>query len=227
MEQLTEEQAQEELHPELARCISDGSFGPILRHPLVYCALYDETQAWRCNRALEHKSALLTDAVRQKRWQKAVMLHEKPYRLDALLQIAERMEDRDYWHLLGDVWTGTEIVHFNYDLWLGAFCNPRPGRPWLMSSEEQNELASLPDRVELYRGFDHPDAARGLSWTLDRGLAEWFARRLYDGTGTPTVASASVRREHIIAYFAGRSEQEVLVNPDWVGVDELSQVPVS
>jgi hypothetical protein len=48
------------------------------------------------------------------------------------------------------------------------------GREHLMDAEER---AALPDVVTILRGFTHAEGARGLSWTLDRERAEWFARR--------------------------------------------------
>ena len=47
-----------------------------------------------------------------------------------------------------------------------------------MEQEERKALAALPDRLTIYRGVHiKKGTLRGLSWTLDRERAEWFANR--------------------------------------------------
>jgi hypothetical protein len=82
-----------------------------------------------------------------------------------------------------------------------------------MEPENKERLASLPERVTIYRG---QLAARraGISWTTDREVAEWFARRwaMMLG-GEPELISGHVERSNVIAAFTGRNESEVLVLP--------------
>lgn len=64
--------------------------------------------------------------------------------------------------------------------------------------------------VLLSLGWDLP-YIKALSWTLDRNTAEWFAHRFgKDGT----VYTARIKRDDIYAYFSGRKESEVIVDPD-------------
>lgn len=66
--------------------------------------------------------------------------------------------------------------------------------------------------MTVYRGVTsfNADNVKALSWTLDQETAEWFAHRFgEDGT----VYEALISKEHIYAYFGGRNEAEVIVDP--------------
>jgi hypothetical protein len=63
--------------------------------------------------------------------------------------------------------------------------------------------------LTLYRG----DTKRryNMEWSLQRQTAEWFARRW--NPKTSWVATTQVPRDAALAYFVGRGEAEVIVNP--------------
>jgi hypothetical protein len=75
---------------------------------------------------------------------------------------------------------------------------------------------ALPNKKTLviYRGQDE-GAPYGIAWTLDKNIAEKFAR----GAGTRQanragiIYSASVERRKVLGYLTMRGESEVIVNP--------------
>jgi hypothetical protein len=83
-----------------------------------------------------------------------------------------------------------------------------------MDEGERAVLKALGDAVVIYRGYDHRNGAKGLSWTLSRPQAEWFANRW--GRRTAMVATGSVEQRHILAHFRGRNEDEIVVDPGHV-----------
>jgi len=46
-----------------------------------------------------------------------------------------------------------------------------------MTDEERAQVDPLPARVTVYRGANSFNKPSGLSWTLDREVAYWFANR--------------------------------------------------
>lgn len=91
-----------------------------------------------------------------------------------------------------------------------------------MDEEEQQVYDSLEDAVTVFRGVT-PYNRRNikvLSWTLDRRTAEWFAHRFGE---EGTVYEAKIRKEHIHAYFNGRNESEVIVDPKYL--EQLMESP--
>jgi len=54
---------------------------------------------------------------------------------------------------------------------------------------------------------------------MDRNTAEWFANRFGENG---TVYEAQIQKQHIYAYFSGRNESEVIVDPKYLM--ELTQL---
>jgi hypothetical protein len=65
---------------------------------------------------------------------------------------------------------------------------------------------------------------RGLSWTLDRDKAIWFAKRFSMLPRlTPRLVEGFVHKRHVLAYFGGRKEKEIVsMHVDVRGVTVLS-----
>lgn len=194
-----------ELHPDLQPYLEEGVLGPQLRHPLVYAVpLWTKAHA---NYIYEQKKADLIDAVLHREYSKIIFLHERPYRLDAFVKIAKDLPDDKYWSLLASIWTDTENGWQNLDTWRALFASERPGRGHLMDVDEHSTLRNLPDTVEIYRGCEKGVNEDGISWTLNRDKAEFFANRF---TKQGIVLTKQINKSDIIAVFNGRGEAEVI-----------------
>ena len=70
----------------------------------------------------------------------------------------------------------------------------------------------LGNEIIIYRGVTpfNEQNVKALSWTLDYDKANWFAQR-YGQDGS--VYQAKINKNDIFAYFNGRKEQEIIVNP--------------
>lgn len=216
----------EPLDPELAECVieTEGG-GRMVKHPLVFSIFHPEQMNAIVNLQLRHKRELLDAAIREGDWDRAVFLHERPHRLEALLAYEHEMSDPDYWRIVGDVWTDSENVWQNEQEWIDAFDQARAGRDHVMDGDDRNReaMAALPERVTVYRGFHRDGRDEGLAWTRDRERAEWFARRLCVDE-TPRVVTGVVERENVIACFEDRQEAEVVVLPEHVEVESIEAV---
>ena len=105
MKQLMGEMS-EELIPQLQPYLEDGVLGKQIRHPLVYqVPLWSNGSA---NRMYLQKKAEVKLALKEKEWNRFVFLHERPYRLQAFLEIQDQLTDTQYWRLLADSWIDTE-----------------------------------------------------------------------------------------------------------------------
>lgn len=77
-------------------------------------------------------------------------------------------------------------------------------------------------KLTVYRGNAGQDPRLGLSWTLDRKTAHWYALSWLPDMGSPpdgpepvpTVWSATVSAEGLLAYYNRLGEQEVIPEPD-------------
>lgn len=142
------------------------------------------------------------------------MMITKPYALVFLDHISEYLSDNDYASILSSAWLMSESPNldpnFSKKRLLALFKRAAPCM--LMDEEEYAKFRNLGDTVTIYRGVTSYNAknVKALSWTLDEKVAEWFAYR-YGEEGI--VYEAQISKEHIYAYFDGRSEAEVIVDP--------------
>lgn len=206
IERLLKESS-EPLHPDLVPYFeADGALGAQVRHPLVYqVPLWSNGSA---NAYYLQKKRDLDKALEEKNYNRVVYLHERPYRLQAFIQIAKYLSDEKYWSLLASIWTDTENAWQNLDEWRKLFNSSRPKRQRLMDRDEVLAYDSLPDTVKIYRGCQKGINEDGISWTLKRDKAEWFATRFSkDGV----VLEKEIQKKDIIAVFTNRNEFEVIV----------------
>lgn len=97
----------------------------------------------------------------------------------------------------------------------------------VMKPADQAALAGLPEMVAVWRGAPVTPLAQAraaLSWTLDRGQAEWFADGHARRTGRAILLEATIPRSAIVAYLdeGGRREREAIV--DWRRLRAVQQV---
>lgn len=71
-------------------------------------------------------------------------------------------------------------------------------------------ISNLSGVVTIYRGVDSEKYRDGISWTLDREKAEWFATRF---TEDGIIYSAKVKSKDILYYISDRGEEEIIVDP--------------
>lgn len=199
----------EPLHDDLAPYLFDQeSLGKVLKHPLVFSVPY--MGPGHSNWVYEQKKEALEEALAEGKWHTYVFLHERPHRIEALVQIEQHLSDRDYWETVSSVWTDSENIFQCIEEWSEILGSKRKYRRYIMSPEERRALRQLPDTITIYRGCRREMNEDGWSWTTGRAKAEWFAKRHPWSDGDPLVIEATVPKDHVVAYFSGRGESEVV-----------------
>lgn len=135
-----------------------------------------------------------------------------------MLEVPAGLDDAAYWRAVASAWQDSERQSVTAAQWRALLTAQHAGREqYLMTPEERQELAALPERVTVYRGVHaHSYAMGGLSWTLDRARAVWFAQRFTTPEWPGGVITGRVLRHRIVALFQARKESEVLVFPRFV-----------
>ena len=127
----------------------------------------------------------------------------------------EELDDGSYWRAVAEAWQDSDRQPLTPRDWRKLLTANRPGREMMMDERQYAELAALPDRVPVFRGVNDWNGVTGISWTMSRERAEWFARRFaFEHPGL--VIAGRVLRHRIIALFNARTEQEALVFPRFV-----------
>ncbi|MCC6736508.1 MAG: hypothetical protein IT534_10345 [Bauldia sp.] len=223
----------EELHPDLRPYVVDGPFGRTLKHPLVFMhhldnlrlgdGRYVDTVA-QTNEGYEWKTKRVAAAINAGDWHSFVFLHERPHRTDALME-AMIISGLPLWELAANVWSDSENLWQYQEEWRDIFGEAGHGknnRPGLMTPHERRTLAAQPRTFKVWRGVCRLDAVQGMSWTLSRSKALWFANR-FTGDG-PLLVSGTVAKRDVIAYFSARQEREIVVFPENVAEFEVTKL---
>ena len=207
----------EDLHPDLEKHIDpEGPLGAFLQHPLVFFAAYDPIFNAHVNKLYLQKKKQANKARKDKNWNRFIWLHERPYRLDAYMDICKNMKPAEYWTILRDIWIDAEFPGVNQKVWLHLFMRKHPDRRKLMTGKERRVLGTLPkEEMDIYRGYYGDEHQEGMSWTTSYDKASWFAKRFAgdDKNREPLVAEAVCNKKDVIAYFNGRKENEILIDP--------------
>jgi len=205
MERLIQER-NELLHPDLEPYLEDGVLGAQIRHPLVYQVPLISNGS--VNAYYAQKKKAVEDALIAGAYGRFIFLHERPYRLKAFTAIADKLPDAKYWSLLSSIWTDTENGWQNIEQWRELFGSSRPSRNFLMDEDEQFAFDNLSEKFTVFRGCQEGINEDGISWTLKREKAQWFANRFQkDGV----VLEKVINKQHAVALFIGRNESEVVV----------------
>jgi len=208
-QEIAEMYTPEPLVPELAACYMEkGPLGtPMIRHSL-YISIFHPPQLNRmANLCFASKREEVDRAAKAGEWTRYLLFHERPFRTDAMIRISQLggviTDDIMAW-----IWTDQENPHIDTVLWFTLFDRASP--KLLMTEKEYAEWNALPQEIIVYRGSDHEPVSGGLSWTLNKEKAEWFATR-YGRQGR--VVEATVPRKKTRALFLGRGEQEIIYSP--------------
>lgn len=210
----------EPLDPELERYREEGVIAGLgaIRHPLVYSIGHHPVENARLNMMLRAKREAIAEATAQRDYGTIVWLYERPWRLNAFMGIAPHLPNATYWRLLGDLWTDSENIYQCFADWREVLT----GRSTRLRSHMMNDMDRALWRklrrsrgvVPVWRGFAGK-GRDGMSWTLDRERAVWFAQRFAGARqGKAYVAAGTVEGRHIIAYFNVRGESEVVAFPE-------------
>ncbi len=142
------------------------------------------------------------------------MLLNKTYALTFLKYAKEHLSAKDLSLILADAWMQAENPNMDTNVSKKELVSmfKEADKAVMMDAEESKRLAELGESVTVYRGVTPYNArnVKALSWTLDKAKAKWFANR-FGQSGT--VYKAEIGKQDILAFFMGRNESEVVLNP--------------
>lgn len=145
------------------------------------------------------------------------MMLNKPYALSFLSLAEPHLSKKDFSEILADAWIRSENPNMDKNFVKKSLVDmfKKADQSILMDGEEKEMFDSFDDTVTIYRGVTSYNAKniKALSWTTDYQTAEWFAHRFGE---EGTVYEAQISKEHILAFFNGRNESEVIVDPKYL-----------
>jgi hypothetical protein len=220
------QEREELLDPKYLRYLGpESQFGPILKHPL-YVGHINLDRAAFVNWVIPYKQRVIDGLIAEGRLKEAVFSHETMFLDEIFRKYLKQFDDKNYWKMISIIWTQQEQLWPKRKWFLQLFKSPRSQRDHLMSAAEHRKLKSLPPTFQIYRGFIGK-RGEGLSWSLDRTKAEWFARRFSVLThlGKPQLMTGTIKKKDVLAYFNARKEKEIVADP--ATVRSLKVTPVT
>lgn len=135
----------------------------------------------------------------------------KPYRMLYLSLVFPYLSRKERSEIMHEVWISVENINNNVNvsqmetLKMLRKCNQK----YLMGQENYEVYENLPDTFVVYRGLQENAQEDGLSWTLSKNVAEWFASR-FENHGE--IIKKMVHKTEVIAYFNDRDEEEIVLD---------------
>ena len=203
-----------ELHQDLKNSIVKLNSGMHMIHHPLYVGAYSEHPFMNemANNTYQEKKKHLQQYVEQEKIESAINIIERPYRVESTMEALRswwQPTKDDYWDLISWLWQDTECVYENLDTWIELMTLEFSEPQLMMNDKEKEVYDNLPEVVRVYRGGVDD---KGLSWSLSREKAEWFANRFDYGY---EVFEKDIKKSDILAYLNGRQEQEIICNVDY------------
>ena len=135
----------------------------------------------------------------------------KPYRMLYLSLAFPYLTKKERSEIMHEVWISVENINNNVNvsqmetLKMLRNCNKK----YLMGQENYEAYENLPDTFVVYRGLQENAQEDGLSWSLSKNVAEWFAGR-FENDGE--IIEKIVHKTEVIAYFNDRDEKEIVLD---------------
>lgn len=151
------------------------------------------------------------------------MVIRQSYRLTFIKYIKPYLSMLDFSELLADAWVCSENPNqdANVSIALATKWFKQADKQMLMTEEDYQIYADLPDKFKVYRGVAVGGNPQGLSWTQDKNKASWFAHRFDKEDSKGYVQYGTAMKEDVLAYFNTRDENEIVIN-----IKSLSDVGV-
>lgn len=134
--------------------------------------------------------------------------------IQVFIENIDDFSDEEYWRNLGYAYTMQNYKKIPYKTLYNLFNSDRPKRNKLMSKEELGYLKSLPKEITIFRGGSESEKKSkkyGVSWTLDRKIAEQFANvKTLRDKKKMIVHEMTIKKSEVIAYFNEREEEEII-----------------
>ena len=157
---------------------------------------------------------------------KIYALIRKPYRLTFIKHCEPYLSEKDLAELFADAWVSSENPNqdakcsISYLIKMFQKCDKK----YLMQEEDYKVYESLPDVFNIYRGVAVGRNPQGLSWTQNLETAKWFANRFNTDTKKGYVQVGIAKKEHVLAYFNTRGEDEIVYNSKKLDISIFKEV---
>lgn len=143
-----------------------------------------------------------------------VSMINRPFLPAFFKHIASYLSTEDYAETLMYVWTMTEFPNQDANVSAYEFVKyfKKADREYLMNEKDREMFDRLPENVNVYRGVGPKGTEKALSWTTEKNIAKWFAKRFAGDEKDCKIFAAEIDKNDIFAYTNERGEKEVILD---------------
>lgn len=181
-----------------------------------------------------HNKREVSELMRAGNYEMALETTKENSKLRLFKGLEPRLNDDMFWRLLRHAWMWSYVTTHNRFKWVHLFNSNRPRRGLLMTPSEHKRFQSMPDELQIWRGCGHFLTARGIAWSLnekeamdyvDRSCRTHYNERAYKKWPViPTLVSATVKKDKVLAYFDDSLSSDIVVDPRHVHVLSIKKV---
>lgn len=168
------------------------------------------------------RARLIAEKANEGDWTGALILCDSQERAPVLVRAMETLEGDDLRKLVAEWWSTTEAWSGVPELREGMMAGLRKASPVIVPSDDPGRHQEPPEgRFKVYRG-NLGETPQGGSWSLDREIAENFARMAtgprgqivfgYPADGTGTIWQADCDSDDVLGFFDDRQEYEIVTD---------------
>ena len=140
------------------------------------------------------------------------------FKIQKFYKLRSSFKGEKYWKTLLYVYIHSDNNRYIQGILKELFSADEPEKDVLMTTEARDLLSSLPEEVVIYRGMTVEEMQSGdfgISWTLDKKIAEKFIGSYWRNLDTNhiaerTVHSLKIKKTDIVCIETSRNEQEVI-----------------
>lgn len=145
----------------------------------------------------------------------------RPYSGIIFKLVKDYLSNSDYSKLLKDIWCYTEYPNKDKNVSKSDYISlwEDANLQYIYTEEDKKIIEELPSEFIVYRGLMDKASKNGLSWTLSKETAIWFATR-FNKRGK--VYQAIVNKKDILAYISERNEEEIII--DYTKLKDIREV---
>lgn len=138
-------------------------------------------------------------------------------RFSCFYNLRHHLKGQDYWEVLSYAYKMSDNTYDQKLNIVETFLEKEPNSEMFMNSLERQKLASLPDKIKIYRGMtvgEFKSGIFGISWTLDPKVAHFFAfdygRNFTTNGEEKMIHEMIISKKNVFAYLASRNEEEII-----------------
>ena len=132
----------------------------------------------------------------------------------------DNLTEEQYWETTRAIFQDTELGLLDsvgQSQLLKLFKNPIfKNRELIMKDRELESFQNFPDTFIVYRGIGSDDEIDfkkigfGMSWTLNKDTAKWFASRF--NRRCQVLLKMEIKKSDVLAYFGDKGEDEIIID---------------